>query len=379
MQRIDYVTLVLVVFLILISVVFSYSLPIFLEVNRNLPVDFFVKKYMVISGVGILLIIGISYLNPDRWFNVLGSILFIIPGILVLLIPFLPDSIVPVINGARRWLSIGGVKISPVEFFKIGLIWFLAFSFNRRVKPSPTIKDEFKLSIPYFIVLGLFAFLILGYLSDLGQVIVMGFIFSAMLYAAGGKGKTIQAIFSVSIILFILAIIISPYRLARIKGWLATISANLFPHPIVTSSNSYSQVKASLNAIYHGGFLGSGLGNGVFKLGFLSDVHTDFVLAGIAEEAGVVAIFVIVATFSLLIYRLIKIANRSENKAYQLFVLGFATMISSQFIINGLGVTSILPIKGITVPFLSYGGSSLFALCIGVGMVLMVSKRANLW
>ena len=378
MQKIDYITFILVMFLILISIVFSYSLPVFLEVNRGLAIDFFIKKYLFITSVSIITIIGISYLNPDKWFNIIGATLFIIPGIAVIAMPFLPDSLVPVINGARRWISFGGFKLAPVEFLKIGLIWFLAFSFKRRVRPSPTIKEEFKLLIPYFVVLAVFAFLILGFFSDLGQVIVMGFIFSAMLYIAGGKGKTIQAIFSTGILLFILAVIISPYRLARIKGWLATISANIFPHPIVTSSNNYSQVKASLNAIYHGGFFGTGLGNGIFKLGFLSDVHTDFVLAGIAEEAGAITIFLIMTIFTFLVYRLIKIANRTENKAYQLFAVGFATMISSQVIINGLGVTSVLPIKGLTVPFLSYGGSSILALSIGVGMILMISKRAKL-
>ena len=377
MQKVDYVVFGLVIALLLIGVLFSYSLPIFLEMNRDLPPYFFMKKYLLISGVGLFFMILIAYLNPDKWFNAIGAFFFIVPGITVIVMPFLPETIVPTINGARRWIDLGLVKLAPVEFFKVGLIWFLAVSFNRKIKPSPSLQDEFKILLPYFVVLGIFAFLILSYFSDLGQVIVMGFIFAAMLYAAGGRGKTIKAILSGGIVLFILAIISSPYRLARIKGWLATISANIFPLPIVTS-NSYSQVKASLNAIYHGGFSGVGLGNGIFKLGFLSDVHTDFVLAGIAEESGVVAIFLIISIFLFLIYRLIKLANRSENRVYQLFILGVATLIATQFIINGLGVTSIFPIKGLTVPFLSYGGSSIFALSIAMGMVLMLSKRAKL-
>ena len=377
MQRIDYITFILAIFLILINIVFSYSLPIFLEVNKHLPTYFFIKKSLIAAGISIIMMVGISLTNP-KWFNLLGAILFIIPGITIIAMPFLPETLVPVINGAKRWINLGIIKISPVEFFKIGLIWFLAFSFNRRIKPSPTLKDELKILIPYFIVLGIFAFFILAYFSDLGQVIVMGAIFAAMLYVAGGKGKTVISILSAGIIVFILAIITSPYRFARIKGWLATISANIFPHPIVTSHNTYSQVKASLNAIYHGGFFGTGLGNGVFKLGFLSDVHTDFVLAGIAEEAGVLAIFLIISIFTFLIYRLTKIANRTENRVHQLFIVGFTTMIAIQLIINGLGVTSMLPIKGLTVPFLSYGGSSIIALSTGMGMVLMISKRAKL-
>ena len=121
-----------------------------------------------------------------------------------------------------------------------------------------------------------------------------------------------------------------------------------------------------------------GLGNGTFKLGFLSEVHTDFVLAGIAEEIGFVGILGITALFLFMVFRILRISARSENKSYHLFTLGIGTMITLAFIINAYGITSISPIKGIAVPFLSYGGSSILALCIGIGMVLMISKKANL-
>jgi cell division protein FtsW len=194
-----------------------------------------------------------------------------------------------------------------------------------------------------------------------------------------GRFKTFTLIVSGGILLFILSVYSSYYRLARFKAWLALMSSNFFPHPIVDSSSaSYGQVKESLNAIHNGGILGQGIGNGIFKLGFLSDVHTDFVLAGIAEETGIIGISLIIVLFSILVYRLFKIANRSEKKEYQLFAFGVGTLFSLQFIFNGLGVTSLLPIKGLTVPFLSYGGSSLLANLIAIGMVLMISKRAKL-
>ena len=134
----------------------------------------------------------------------------------------------------------------------------------------------------------------------------------------------------------------------------------------------------SLNAIYHGGFFGVGLGNGTFKLGFLSEVHTDFVLAGIAEELGFIGIFIITLIIIYAIYRILKISSRNQNGVYHLFSLGVGTIITMAFLINSYGITSITPIKGIAVPFLSYGGSSILALCVGVGMVLMVSKKADL-
>ena len=115
----------------------------------------------------------------------------------------------------------------------------------------------------------------------------------------------------------------------------------------------------------------------MFKLGFLSEVHTDFVLAGIAEEIGVLGIFVITGVIVFLLYRIFRVSSKVENKVYHLFTLGVGLLISFSFLMNSYGITSITPIKGIAVPFLSYGGSSVLALCIGIGMVLSVSKKVK--
>jgi cell division protein FtsW len=379
LQKADKLIFIIVAILLLIGALFSYSLPIYLETAKDWGECHFVGRYLLFGSVGFILMIVLSYLNPDRWFNIIGWSILITSSILVIAMPFLPESIAPVINGARRWIKIGEVKFSPVEFFKIGVIFFLSWSFTRKVKNINSLKEEIKIILPYIVILGGFWYLILAYQSDLGQVMVMALVFAFMLLIAGGKFKTFTLIFSGGIFVFILAVYSSNYRLERFKAWLALISSNFFPNSITNvSTNSYGQVKASLNAIHHGGILGKGIGNGVFKLGFLSDVHTDFVLAGIAEESGIIGIGLIIILFMALIYRIFKIANRSEKKEYQLFAFGVGTLFSLQFILNALGVTSLIPIKGLTVPFLSYGGSSLLANLIAVGMVLMMSKRAKL-
>lgn len=379
MQKVDITIFVIVAIFLLIGALFSYSLPIYLETAKNLGEYHFVERYLLFGSLGFILMVILSYLNPDKWFRKIGWGIFIFSSILVIAMPFLPESIAPVINGARRWIKIGPFKFSPVEFFKIGVIFFLSWSFSRKVKNIKSLKDEIKLILPYIVILGGFWYLILAYQSDLGQVIVMALLFAFMLLIAGGRFQTFSIITLLGLVVFILAIFSSHYRLARFKAWLALMSSNFFPHPIVdASSASYGQVKESLNAIHNGGILGKGIGNSVFKLGFLSDVHTDFVLAGIAEESGIIGISLVVVLFIFLIYRIFKIANRSEKKEYQLFAFGVGTLISLQFIFNGLGVTSLIPIKGLTVPFLSYGGSSLLANLIAIGMVLMISKRAKL-
>ena len=378
MQKPDVLIFIIITVLMIIGAVFSYSLPVFLEMRKNLGEFHFVLRYIIVAFGGFFIMIFFSKLDPQKWFNILGWGIFIISGFLLLSMPFLPHSLAPTINGARRWINLGFFKLAPVEFFKIGIIFFLSWSFTRKMG-NKTFKEELKQIIPYIVLLGIFWFFILAYQSDLGQVIVMLFIFSLMLLIAGGRFQTLGILFLIGAFLFTVAILAKPYRLERIKLWINRISAIFFPNSQTSGGiASFSQIQQSLNAIYHGGIFGTGIGNGVFKLGFLSDVHTDFVLAGIAEETGIIGITLIIVLMSALIYRIFKISFRSEKKEYQLFAFGFGSLIAIQFIFNALGVTSVIPLKGLTVPFLSYGGSSLLALCIGAGMALMISKKAKL-
>jgi len=110
----------------------------------------------------------------------------------------------------------------------------------------------------------------------------------------------------------------------------------------------------------------------------LSEVHTDFVLAGMSEEIGAIGVIVVTLCIIAIIYRIFKIANRSKDKVNYLFSLGIGLLITFSFLINSYGITSIIPMKGIAVPFLSYGGSSMLASSIGIGLVLMISKKADL-
>ena len=378
MQKTDTLIFIIVAILMIIGGVFSYSLPIFLEMRTGMNQFHFVIRYIIISFVGLGIMIGLSYLDPDKWFEKIGFFILTISAILLVIMPFLPHSLAPVINGARRWINLGIVKLAPVEFFKIGMIFFLSWTFTRKMGKK-TLKEELKQIIIYLGFLGFFWFFIIAYQSDLGQVIVMLLIFTLMLFIAGGKYQTVGIIMGVGAILFIVAILIKPYRMERIKLWLSRMSSIFFPNEQThTSVISNGQLQQSLNAIYHGGIFGRGIGNGVFKLGYLSDVHTDFVLAGIAEESGIIGISIILILITALIYRIFKISFRSEKKEYQLFAFGIGSLIAIQFIINALGVTSVFPLKGLTVPFLSYGGSSLLALSIGIGMVLMISKKAKI-
>ena len=372
--------------LITIGIVFSLSLPVFTVLFFNYePYHFFIRQ-LVVAAIGIFLMWGISRLDPDKSMVWIGFCLFGFCAIAMGAMHALPSSLVTDAGGAKRWIRLPGFSLAPVEFFKIGFVYFLAWSFARKIDGSKkSLKQEFKLILPYMFLFLIAVYLIAILQNDLGQVVVLALTLIVMMLFAGTSKRLFVIGMAVASVLAFVAIFTSEHRILRIKSWWGTVQnmvTSLLPESIADAIRVEGvpepyQISHSLNAIKHGGFFGEGLGAGVFKLGFLSEVHTDFVLAGIAEEVGVLGILIITSLLLILLFRIFRVSSRSENKVYHLFTLGVGLLISFSFIMNSYGITSITPIKGIAVPFLSYGGSSILALCIGVGMVLMVSKKVK--
>ena len=372
--------------LIAIGVVFSLSLPVFTVLFFNYdPYHFFIRQ-LAVGVIGIFLMWGISRLDPDKSMVWIGFCLFGFCAIAMGAMHALPSSLVTDAGGAKRWIRLPGFSLAPVEFFKIGFVYFLAWSFARKIDGSKkSLKQEFKLILPYMFLFLIAVYLIAILQNDLGQVVILALtLIVMMLFAGTSKRLFIIGMVAASLIAFV-AIFTSEHRILRIKSWWGTVQnmvTSLIPESMAEAIRVEGvpepyQISHSLNAIKHGGFFGEGLGAGGFKLGFLSEVHTDFVLAGIAEEIGVLGIFIITMLILFLLFRIFRVSSRSENKVYHLFTLGIGLLISFSFLMNSYGITSITPIKGIAVPFLSYGGSSILALCIGIGMVLMVSKKVK--
>jgi cell division protein FtsW len=374
------------VILITIGIIFSLSLTAYASLqNYNNEFHFFIRQFF--TGVlAIFIIWTISQLDPDRYFLPLGFTLFFFFLVLMTLMPFLPSSIVTEIGGAKRWIRLGVISLAPVEFFKVGFITFLAWSFSRKLDDShKSLKEEFKVFWPYFLVFGVVTYLIAIMQNDIGQVLVLGMVLIVMGSMAGTSTRFFTITMVGMILVVIVAIVGSEHRILRVKSWWSNIQnmvLSFLPDKLAAKlhvSEVYEpyQVSNAYNAIQNGGLFGQGLGNGTIKLGFLSEVHTDFILAGIAEELGIIGVLIIIALFFLLIFRMLKIANRSENRVYSLFALGIAVMFAATFFINSFGVTGITPVKGLAVPLLSYGGSSLLSHSIAIGMILMISKKVK--
>ncbi len=381
---IDKPLLYAVMILLTLSLVMTYSLSTYPVLHFEYSRYHFFIRQLVAVAIGFTIIIVLSKLTLDRVFAKVGLILFFTFFTLMLIMPFLPPSLVNAVGGAKRWIHIAGVSIAPVEFFKVGFIFFLAWSFSRKLLEKPMIGfwEELRMFAPYLVVFLVAVIIIAIFQKDLGQVIVLGATLMVLFLFIGSSWRFFLAMLSSVILAFIMLIIFAPHRIDRIRGWWGMVQDSIlsvlpFETLRIDVTKEPYQVSNSLNAIYNGGFYGQGLGNGQFKLGYLSDVHTDFVLAGITEELGLLGLSLVTFTMLFIVFRIFKIASKVKKPIYYLFSIGVGLLISFSFILNAYGVSGITPIKGIAVPFLSYGGSHIVASCVAIGMVLMISKSVS--
>ncbi len=374
--------------LLFISLVAVYSLSIFPTLYFDTNEFAFLKKQAISVLIAIFLLTLIAHMNPYTVFKPLGFLIFTLSFIAIALMLVLPDSLVRAVLGAKRWIKFGGISIAPTEFFKVGFVFFLSWSIARKyqdLQKAKTVVSEFLSVFPYFFIFIVAALIIAIGQKDLGQVVVLGTIFLSLLYLTNRSKAFFVSIFVFAITSVIALIIIAPHRISRFKGWWVEkqdFFLNLLPESLakslkITDTTTPLHIINSKNAIYHGGLFGEGLGNGQFKLGYLSEVHTDFILAGITEELGLIGLFFILTIFFYIIYRIIFIGKHLKALNEKLFAYGVALTFIISFLINAFGITGIIPIKGIAVPFLSYGGSQIIASSIAVAMVLMLSRKVE--
>ncbi|MSN96742.1 cell division protein [Campylobacter sp. FMV-PI01] len=381
-MRVDKTLFFMSVFLISIGIVFSLSLSayvvLYLEFENKLR---FFYMQLVVGVVGICLMWGISQIRSNLSLTRIGNGIFLISFIGMIILPFVASEI----NGAVRWFKIAGFSLSPVEFFKVGFIYFLAWSFTRKIDktPKPFLK-ELIILVPYSILFLLIIYMIAVFQKDLGQVIVLFGVLFVMMISAGTNWRIWGGGVFFAIFLIYIFIITSDHRIKRFTSWwigvqdtvLAFLPEDKVGKFYIQSHEAPNQISNSISAISNGGMFGKGIGLGAFKLGFLSEVHTDFVLAGIAEEIGFIGVAFLSFIFLFMIYIIFMIAEKSKsNNVHYLFCIGIGFMFLLSFMINSYGITSIFPVKGLAVPFISYGGSHLLASCLAMGFVLAIYKK----
>ena len=385
-KQADYLLFILVSIMIIISIVFSYSLTIYtVEFFGYDQFHFFIRQGLV--GVfSIFIMWYFSTVEADKLVEKVGMNFFIFFFLLMIAMPFLPGFMVTESGGANRWIRLPGFSLSPVEFFKIGFIYFLSWSFHRKVISQPKkigLKNEILLLSPYFLTFFVVVFIVAFLQKDLGQVVLLGVILVVLLIFANRSFKIFLALGTIALVGLVGLIIAAPHRIKRIHSWWAMVQDGILsvlpswaePYLRIDELPEPYQVSHSLNAIHNGGFFGQGVALGDIKVGFLSEVHTDFVLAGITEEIGLFGLMALCSILFIIIWRIFRISRRVDNPIYHLFTLGVALMIIIAFLINSYGISGMIPIKGIAVPFLSYGGSSMLSTAIAIGLVLSISRE----
>lgn len=270
----------------------------------------------------------------------------------------------PEINGARRWIRIGPVSIQPSELAKLALPIFLAYFLTRNEGRVGEIRSTVIPCLGALTLLGGLVFLE----PDLGTTIVLCAVFSAVYFAAGAKILHIATVAAVMVGGALLAVLLAPWRVERLMAFL---------DPFAHSDDAGYQVVQSLYAIGSGGMFGEGFGKGQQKLFYLPYPYSDFIFSVIGEEWGLFGTLAIVIAFALLLWRGTRAAVKAPDRFGMLLGIGIITGIIVQALFNISVVTSILPAKGIPLPFISYGGSSVMVTMLAVGIMLNISRQGS--
>jgi cell division protein FtsW len=266
------------------------------------------------------------------------------------------------VTGARRWFNVGGLGIQPSELAKIAAVLFTALMLERRMHRI----DELSYSLlPIGIVVGAMSGLILLE-PDLGTAVSLLMIVAMMVFAAGLNYRYLLGTAIAAVPIAYLLIAGSPYRLRRLLAFL---------NPEADPLGDGFQVMQSLIAVGTGGVFGRGLMGGVQKLFFLPEPHTDFIYAVIGEELGLVGTTTVLVCFGVIAWRGMRIAMRAQDAFGSLLALGVTAMIAVQALVNISVVLGLLPTKGIPLPLVSSGGSSLLISLVGIGVLLNVSQH----
>lgn len=321
----------------------------------------FLRRQLFNALLGIIAMVFVMKINYQK------LKIFAKPGIIIsfiLLAVILIKGVGIEINGATRWLGVGPFQIQPSEIFKLALVLFLAKYLSERQHLMKSFKEG--LLLPLALMGG--ACLLIMKQPDLGTAMTIAGTTIVMLWAAGARKSHMAMLVAAGLVLVVAAIVLEPYRMARIFAFL---------DPWQDPQDTGFQTVQSLLAIGSGGLAGVGLGYGRAKMFYLPERHTDFIFAVIAEELGFIGGTAVILLFLLFVWRGLKVAVSSPESFGSLLAVGVTSMVGIQAIINLGVVTGSLPVTGITLPFISYGGSSLLFSLAGVGLLLNVSRYAG--
>ena len=354
----DHILLFIVISLALAGLVMIFSASAVVAGQKHHDSWYYLKRQLAWLVLGLTLLHVVSRVDYIWWKRLALPLLGLI---IVLLVVVLIPSIGVAANGARRWLWLGFISIQPAEMAKLIAVIYLAAYL---AKKEARLQHFSTGLLPALLIIGVISGLVLME-PDLGTIVVIGLVTAGMVFLGGARVTHLLSLVPVALVGVAVLIWVSPYRWQRLIA---------FFYPERDPTGTGFQINQSFLAFGSGGLFGVGLGEGKQKLFFLPEAHTDFVLALIGEELGFVGAGIIVLSFALFVIRGFQISTRARIPFGRYLGIGITTLIGIQALINACVVTGLLPTKGLTLPFVSYGGSSLVISLTGVGILLNISR-----
>ncbi|WP_430786178.1 putative lipid II flippase FtsW [Virgibacillus flavescens] len=343
------------------GILMIYSASMVLAVMEGHESTYYLFKqlqWFFISMVGFIFCSAFPYKYYQKLIKV---IIFIIFTLLISVLIF-GDKI----NGARSWFNFGFASLQPAEFAKIGLIMYLASIYSKK---QSYINDFKKGVVPPLIMTGVILGLILLQ-PDIGTASIIFLIACSVIFSSGIKFRHLSVLILIGLLLIAFAApqMVTDERLARFTG-----AYQPFETP---QTDGYHLIQSYL-AIGVGGLTGEGLGHSVQKLGYLLEPHTDFIMAVIAEELGFIGVIIVIGMLATIVLRGIFIARKCEDSFGALLAIGISSMVGIQAFINLGAISGMLPITGVPLPFISYGGSSLLVMLASMGILNNIAKSVK--
>jgi cell division protein FtsW len=358
----DRLLLAIVFTFVIIGIIMVYSSSSISAADRCGTDTYYLKKQIAFAAIGFLLL----FIARNIRYQLLKRFVYLILGLsIVSLILVLIPGLGKTIGGATRWLRVGPVSFQPSEFAKLSLVIFLAYSLSAKEDKMKSFSVGF---LPHLLLTLFMAGLVLAQ-PDFGTAMMVLILFFLLVFAGGGRIKHLASCAALAAVGGYLLIITTNYRLDRLTAFL---------DPWKDASDTGFQIIQSFLALGSGGLWGTGLGNGTQKLFYLPEPHTDFIFSILGEELGFVGTCTIIVLFGVMIYCGIKICLKAPDLFGTYLALGITAFIGLHAAINLGVVMGLLPTKGSTLPFISYGGTSLVINLTSMGILLNIASQPSL-
>ena len=359
--RFDALLLCAVLALVSLGLVMVYSASAILAQDKLHDSLYFLKRQLIAAGLGV---VGMAVVMQLGWRRLARLAYPLLIAAIVLLVLVRIPGIGSSAGGAQRWIRLPGFSLQPAEVAKFAWVVYLAYSLAKKREKVATFSLGF---LPHLALCGLLVGLCMMQ-PDFGSSVLLVFLLFTLLFAAGAKLSYLVGSVLLALPLGYAAIATSPYRMKRILAFL---------DPWAHRHDVGYQVTESLMSIGSGGITGLGLGDGRQKLYFLPEAHTDFIFAIIGEELGLIGVTLLVALYALVIWRGIRISLAAPETFGTYLGLGLTSIVAFQATVNMCVAMGLMPTKGLTLPFVSYGGSSLVVLMGAAGVLLSLSASAQ--